>query len=80
MDENYILVQGIIDLFYQNQNGEWVLLDYKTDYVPDGNINVLVDKYYKQLEIYKKALEDIIHEKVKHTYIYSLNLGKKVEL
>ncbi len=80
IDDNYILVQGIIDLFYQNQNGEWILLDYKTDYVSDGDINMLVQRYHKQLDIYKKALEDIIHDKVAHTYIYSLNLGKKVEL
>ena len=78
--DNSILVQGVIDLFYQTKDGEWVLLDYKTDYLPEGNINVLVDRYKKQLEIYKKALEDIIGKKVAHTYIYSLNLGKKVEL
>ena len=78
--DDYVLVQGIIDLFYQNSQGEWVLLDYKTDFVPDGDINILKKKYYKQLEIYKKALEDVLGTKVNHTYIYSLNINEKVEL
>ena len=33
LDEN-ILVQGIIDLYYITKNDELVLLDYKTDFVP----------------------------------------------
>ena len=34
-DEN-ILVQGIIDLYYIDKDGKLVLVDYKTDYVEEG--------------------------------------------
>jgi ATP-dependent helicase/nuclease subunit A len=78
--EDYILVQGIIDLFYQGKDGKWVLVDYKTDYVQQGEENILVSKYKKQLEIYKKALEDEICEKVSKVCIYSLFLNKKIEI
>ncbi len=36
LDEN-ILVQGIIDLYYITNDDELVLLDYKTDFVPQKN-------------------------------------------
>jgi ATP-dependent helicase/nuclease subunit A len=79
-EENYILVQGIIDLFFKTQDGRWILLDYKTDYVPDNNEEYLVEKYKKQLEIYKKALEIYIDEKVSDVVIYSLYLGKDIHI
>ena len=69
-----ILVQGIIDLYYINKDNELILLDYKTDYV--NNENELVDKYKVQLEIYKRALEKSLNRKVDKVYIYSLYLQK----
>ena len=79
-EENYILVQGIIDLFFEDSMGNWNLVDYKTDYIKAGEEYKLIDRYRRQLEIYKKALEDEIDTKVLHTYIYSLALNKKIEL
>jgi ATP-dependent helicase/nuclease subunit A len=78
--EDYVLVQGIIDLFYETQDEKWVLVDYKTDYVEQGDEDILVNKYRKQVEIYKKALEDEIGVKVSNVYIYSLYLNKKIEI
>ena len=74
-----ILVQGIIDLYYINQENEVILVDYKTDYV-EGSGEELTDKYKVQLEIYKKALEESLKEKVKHVYIYSIYLNKEIEI
>ncbi len=67
--EGNILVQGMIDLYYINQNNELVLLDYKTDYVKD--INELIEKYKIQLDIYRRALEESLQRKVDKVYIYS---------
>ena len=77
--EDNILVQGIIDLFYINKNDELILLDYKTDYVEKGNEDKLVEKYKKQLEMYKEALEEALERKVDKVYIYSVYLGKCIE-
>ena len=78
-DEN-ILVQGIIDLYYINKNDELVLVDYKTDYVPENGENTLKDKYVSQLNIYKRALEHALSKEVKNTYIYSTQLGKEIKM
>ena len=79
-NEETILVQGIMDLFFIDENDKVVLLDYKTDYVEKGNEIILVNKYKKQLDIYKKALEDALDKKVDEVYIYSLYLNKEIRL
>ena len=77
MDDN-ILVQGIIDLYFINEAGEVVLVDYKTDYVEKGKQLELVEKYRKQLEIYKKALEQALGKKVDKCFIYSVYLEELI--
>ncbi len=76
--EEDILVQGIIDLYYINQNNELILVDYKTDFVEKEED--IINKYKKQLELYKQALEKALQRKVNHTYIYSTFLGKELEI
>lgn len=74
-----ILVQGVIDLYYIDENDNIILVDYKTDYVKQ-NEQELVDKYKKQLQIYKLALEEALQKEVSKTYIYSIYLGKSIEV
>ena len=74
--EEKVLIQGIIDLYYINENDELVLVDYKTDYVKDEN--ELIVKYKRQLELYKEALESGLKRKVKYVYIYSICLEKEI--
>ena len=62
-DEN-ILVQGIIDLYYIDKDGKLVLVDYKTDYVEAGKESELVEKYKEQLYLYRDALEMALNRKV----------------
>lgn len=78
--EEKILVQGIIDLYYITKDDKLVLVDYKTDYVEKGKENTLIEKYKKQLELYEKALEQALNKKVDKKYIYSVYLGKEIEL
>lgn len=75
-----ILVQGIIDLFYITQDDKIILVDYKTDYVPEGNEEVLKEKYQKQLDLYKMAIEGMMKKKVDNIYIYSTYLEKTVKI
>ena len=77
-DSETILVQGIIDLYYIDKEGKLVLIDYKTDYVEIGKEQILIEKYEKQLELYKKALEKALNKKVDKVKIYSLYLNKFV--
>ena len=78
-DEN-ILVQGIIDLYYINKDNHLVLLDYKTDYVVEGDEHILIERHKPQLMLYKKALEEGLNRKVDRIIIYSTGLGKEVEI
>lgn len=75
-----ILVQGIIDLYFVNENGQIILVDYKTDYVESGKEFELVEKYKSQLDLYKQALESALGTKVEKVYIYSVNLSKEIEI
>lgn len=74
-----ILVQGVIDLYYIDENDNIILVDYKTDYVKQDE-QELADKYKKQLQIYKLALEEALQKEVSKTYIYSIYLGKNIEV
>ena len=78
-DEN-ILVQGIIDLYYIDKDNNINLVDYKTDYIENGNEIELVNRYKEQLYLYKKALEEVYKKEVKNTYIYSVYLNKEIRI
>ena len=62
--EENILVQGIIDLYFIEEDGNIVLIDYKTDYVPEKQEQSLIEKYQGQLELYKRAIEQALNKKV----------------
>ena len=78
--EENVLVQGIIDLYFVNEIGNIVLVDYKTDYVENGKELELVEKYKNQLELYKQALEEALNTNVDKVYIYSVYLEKEIEI
>lgn len=72
-NDEMILVQGIIDLYYINGKNELILVDYKTDYIPKGKEVNLEEKYRVQLDLYKKALENSLKRKVDKAMIYALS-------
>ena len=73
-----ILTQGIIDLYFIDENDKLILVDYKTDYVQDEK--EFIEKYKKQLDLYKKALESSLNHKVDETIIYSIYMQKEILL
>lgn len=73
-----ILVQGMIDLYYIDENDKLILVDYKTDYVEEGKEQELLEKYKEQLMFYKQALEEALNQKVDRVEIYSTYLQKSI--
>lgn len=73
--DEMILVQGIIDVFFEEEDGI-VLLDYKTDRVDEDSELVL--RYDKQLQLYKSAIEKAYNTPVKETLLYSFALDKTI--
>lgn len=64
-----INVDGQIDLFFE-EDGELVILDFKTNKIIDENL------YKKQLELYKDGLEKATGKRVKEKVIYWVMHGK----
>lgn len=76
--EENVLVQGIIDLYYVDEEGKLVLVDYKTDFTQ--NADELIQKYKEQLKLYKEALERALEKQVNNVIIYSTYLQKEINI
>ena len=72
-----ILIQGIIDVYFE-EDGELVVLDYKTDQVKKAAD--LREKYHAQLEYYAEALELLLGKHVKEKIIYSFTLKEEIQV
>lgn len=70
-----ILIQGIIDAFFEEE-GELILLDYKTDRVESAE--ELKKRYGIQLDYYARALEQMTGKKVRGKYMYSFALRQVI--
>ncbi|MFP3155097.1 UvrD-helicase domain-containing protein [Lachnospiraceae bacterium ZAX-1] len=70
-----ILVQGIIDVFFE-EGGEFVVVDYKTDRV--GHAGELKNRYALQLNLYEEALVKAMGKQVKEKIIYSFHLAEEI--
>jgi ATP-dependent helicase/nuclease subunit A len=77
--EEKIMLQGIIDCYFE-ENGEIILVDYKTDAVENGNVGSLVEKYKSQLDYYARALKATLGKEVKESYLYLFSSDEAVEV
>ncbi len=72
-----LLVQGSVDCCFL-EDGEWVLLDYKTDRSDD--LDALCAHYRKQLHVYALALERITGVRVRQRVLCLLASGIAVDV
>ena len=72
-----IRLQGIMDCFFEEEDGI-VLLDYKTDYVEEGKVDEIIERYRAQLKYYKDALEKITEKRVKESYLYLFGIDREI--
>ena len=87
LEDEKILVQGVIDCLIENEKGELHLIDYKTDRLTReelSDISLAEERlraaHTLQLSYYKKAVEIMFEKAPSKVGIYSLHLGKEVEL
>ncbi|MCF2648361.1 helicase-exonuclease AddAB subunit AddA [Niallia circulans] len=80
-EEEPVLVQGIIDVFFEDELGT-VLLDYKTDTITaryKGGYEeakpILESRYKIQMELYTEALEKILKRKIEEKYLFFFDGG-----
>ncbi|WP_455714019.1 helicase-exonuclease AddAB subunit AddA [Anaerosporobacter sp.] len=80
MSEEPILVQGIVDCFFE-EDEKVIIVDYKTDHIPkEGGEEILRNRYKIQLDYYQRAIEQITGKKVSQRILYSFALEKEVEV
>ncbi|WP_195891645.1 helicase-exonuclease AddAB subunit AddA [Bacillus ndiopicus] len=79
------IVQGVIDCLFE-ENGQWILLDYKTDKVrPPFDVEPalteeMTKRYQLQLQIYSEAIEMTYIIKIKEKILYLYDIGKAIAL
>ncbi|MGM0874546.1 MAG: helicase-exonuclease AddAB subunit AddA [Bacillota bacterium] len=85
MEKEPILVQGVIDCLFEDEEGI-VLLDYKTDTI-EGRFprlanaeQVLKERYQVQIDLYTKAIEDIIHRPLNEKYLFFFDGGYLIDM
>ncbi|MDD6799099.1 MAG: UvrD-helicase domain-containing protein [Firmicutes bacterium] len=87
LENEEILIQGVIDCVFLNPDGTLTVADYKTDRIPfgmkrdeDAFERLLCERHFRQLGYYKKACEKIFGKRVSVTAVYSFALGREVDV
>ncbi len=79
-----IVVQGMIDAYFTDENGNVILVDYKTDRRKGASAEEfrqqIVNRYKLQIYYYEKALEILTGRRVHKKYIYLFDTGEAVEM
>ncbi len=82
-----VFVQGSIDLLLENEKGELLLFDYKTDRISDAerqNPSLLeqsmTKKHGAQLSCYADAVQELFGKRPSGIFIYSLPLGSAINI
>lgn len=72
-----LILQGIIDCCFEEEGG-YVLLDYKTDKIGKGGAAAVRSRYEKQLELYARAIETLTGTPVKEKMLYLFESGETI--
>lgn len=78
------IIQGVVDCLFLEEDGRWVLLDYKTDRVQHLKDNELLlekemkNRYDLQLSIYTQAIEAIMKIEIKEKVLYLFDVNKTI--
>ena len=75
VSDELVVIQGIIDAYFE-EDGELILVDYKTDRT--WSSQVLLDHYKRQLDYYERALNQLTGKKVREKWIYSLTMQRAI--
>ena len=75
--EETVILQGAVDLAFV-ENGELVIVDYKTDRVKHPEM--LAERYTSQLLLYKDAMEECLGLPVKECLIYSIHHSAEIKV
>ena len=76
------IVQGIVDCLFEDAQGRWVLVDYKTDKIQahfaeePALSKEILGRYAVQLRVYTEAIESILQIKVSEKVLYLFDIER----
>jgi ATP-dependent helicase/nuclease subunit A len=77
--EEYVIVQGVMDLAVVRREEIWVL-DFKTDHFAEEELEAKVRLYRPQLTLYARAIARIYGRPVTRRWLHFFAVGRTVEL
>ncbi|MBF0708126.1 helicase-exonuclease AddAB subunit AddA [Alkalihalobacillus hwajinpoensis] len=83
-DQETVVLQGVIDCILRDQNGELVLVDYKTDVIAnrftsdEQAMETMKRRYTTQLHLYEKAINEIWKVPCKEKILFFFDGGRSL--
>ena len=74
--DDAVLLQGVVDCFFE-EDGELVVVDFKTDRIGRTQIEERAEHYRPQLETYSMALMRVMGKKVREKVLYFFSVGEE---
>lgn len=75
-----VLLQGVVDCWFVEEDGAATVLDFKTDRVGLEQAEARAEDYRPQLEAYSRALAQAAGVTVGRRYLWFFSAGRAVEL
>ncbi len=86
-NDEFLAVQGVIDLMIEDENGDIILCDYKTDRLTgeEKNSDELLckkmnERHAPQLSYYAEAVKRLFGKECKHILVYSTCAAKSIKI
>ena len=73
------IIQGTLDLLYQNPAGAWVILDYKTSQIKEDDLKTYADRYQGQMLLYALACHELLNLNPKLASLYFARVDRSFE-
>lgn len=81
IEENeQVLLQGVVDCWFIDEDGQATVLDFKTDRVTEDTVAARAQEYGPQLEVYSRALSEAAGLHVARRYLWFFALGREVPI
>ncbi len=77
--DDAVLLQGVVDCFFE-EDGELVVVDFKTDRITRAELAGRAEHYRAQLEAYSTALSRVTGKTVREKVLYFFAVGEEVRL
>ena len=78
--DDRIMLQGVVDCWFEEADGTITVVDFKTDRVSEATVQARAEEYRAQLEVYTRALSEIMGRQVGKRYLWFFAVGEAIEI